>query len=220
MTIAELKAKFKTGLIPTETDFSNLIDMIPNNNNGGDIDLNDPAKPYLNGIRIVIDFIDSCTYIAIIVPDDDSMQYFTIPVAFRSYSSVIGDEAFLFQASYDKEAERVANTIVNDSGALKEKLENRDWVSISLSENTVLEPYVIAIGDTCYVINRVYQNKIIRCTTIQQLDSKSSALYIVNEWSLLTQADWVKLKNAIENGTISSNNDLLTTFLTNRCKQV
>lgn len=35
MTISELKAKFKTGLIPTETDFSNLIDMIPNNNSGG-----------------------------------------------------------------------------------------------------------------------------------------------------------------------------------------
>lgn len=29
MTTAELKAKFKTGSIPTETDFSNLIDMIP-----------------------------------------------------------------------------------------------------------------------------------------------------------------------------------------------
>ena len=35
MTTTELKAKFKTGLIPMETDFSNLIDMIPNNNGEG-----------------------------------------------------------------------------------------------------------------------------------------------------------------------------------------
>ena len=39
-------------------------------------------------------------------------------------------------------------------------------------------------------------------------------------WDLLTQADWNKLKNAIVNNTISSDNSPLTNFLTNRCKQV
>lgn len=56
MTIAQIKALFQTGKIPTEADFSNLIDMIPNNDEGGDIDLSNPSKPtfkFLENIRIV-----------------------------------------------------------------------------------------------------------------------------------------------------------------------
>lgn len=66
----------------------------------------------------------------------------------------------------------------------------------------------------------INQNQLIRCTTIQLLDSKSPTLYMVKAWDLLTQADWNKLKNAIVNNTISSDNSPLTNFLTNRCKQV
>lgn len=104
---------------------------------------------------------------------------------------------------------------------LKKILEGRDWVSIPLKEVKVLEPYVVSINnEQYYVINRVYQNQLIRCTTIQLLDSKSPTLYIVKAWDLLTQADWSKLKNAIVDNTISSDNSPLTNFLTNRCKQV
>lgn len=219
MTIAELKAKFKTGLIPTETDFSNLIDMIPNNTGEGDIDLSNPAKPYLNGIRTIVDSSESCTYIAILATKD--LETFSIPVAFKSYTTDIGDEALLFQASYDNEMEPFTDIVINDSNILKEKLESRDWVTISLKENKILEPYIVSINnEQYYVINRVYQNQLIRCTTIQLLDSKSPTLYIVKAWNLLTQADWNKLKNAIEKGTISSDTTPLTNFLTNRCKQV
>lgn len=31
MTLAQIKALFKTGAIPTQSDFENLIDKIPNN---------------------------------------------------------------------------------------------------------------------------------------------------------------------------------------------
>jgi hypothetical protein len=48
MTLAQIKALFKTGAIPTQSDFESLIDKIPNNEGGGDIDLSDPAKPYLS----------------------------------------------------------------------------------------------------------------------------------------------------------------------------
>lgn len=35
MTIAQIKALFKTGAIPTQSDFENLIDKIPNDEGGG-----------------------------------------------------------------------------------------------------------------------------------------------------------------------------------------
>lgn len=221
MTIAQIKALFKTGAIPTQSDFENLIDKIPNDEGGGDIDLSDPAKPYLNGIRTIIDSSESCTYIAIIATQDIDSEQFTIPVAFRSYTTDIGDEAFLFQASYSNQTEPFVLSDINDSNILKAILESRDWASIPLKEPKVLEPYIVSINnEQYYVINRVYQNQLIRCTTIQLLDSKSPTLYIVKAWDLLTQADWNKLKKAIVNNTISSDNSLLTNFLTNRCKQV
>lgn len=221
MTLAQIKALFKTGTIPTQSNFESLIDKIPNNEVGGDIDLSNPAAPYLNGIRIVVDAIEACTYIAIIATKDIESEQFTIPVAFRSYTTDIGDEAFLFQASYGDQTEPFALSDINDSNILKEILEGRDWASISLKEPKVLEPYIVSINnEQYYVINRVYQNQLIRCTTIQLLNSKSPTLYIVKAWDILTQADWNKLKKAIVNNTISSDNSPLTNFLTNRCKQV
>lgn len=221
MTLSQIKALFKTGAIPTQRDFERLIDKIPNDEGGGNIDLSNPAEPYLNGIRTIVDGNESCTYIAIIAIKDIDAEQFTIPVAFRSYTTDIGDEAFLFQASYGDKTEQFVLSDINDSNRLKEILEGRDWVSIPLKEQKVLEPYIVSINnEQYYVINRVYQNQLIRCTTIQLLDSKSPTLYIVKAWDLLTQADWNKLKKAIENNTISSDNSPLTNFLTNRCKQV
>lgn len=220
MTQNQIKALFKTGAIPTQRDFEKLIDKIPNNEEGGDIDLTNPAAPYLNGIRSIVDGSESCTYIAIIATKDVDAEQFTIPAAFRSYTTDIGDEAFLFQASYGDSTEQFVLSDINDSNILKEILAGRDWASIPLKEPKVLEPYIVSINnEQYYVINRVYQNQLIRCTTIQLLDSKSPTLYIVKAWDLLTQADWNKLKNAIVNNTISSNTEPLTNFLTNRCKQ-
>lgn len=34
MTLAQIKALFKTGAIPTQSDFESLIDKIPNNEGG------------------------------------------------------------------------------------------------------------------------------------------------------------------------------------------
>lgn len=219
MTLAQIKALFKTGSIPTQSDFENLIDKIPTNERGGDIDLSDPAKPYLNGIRTVINSSESCTYIAIIATKDE--EQFTIPVAFRSYTADIGDEALLFQASYDDQMEQFVLSDINDSNILEEIFATREWFSIPLKGPKVLEPYIVSINnEQYYVINRVYQNQLIRCINIQLLDSKSPTLYIVKAWDLLTQADWNKLENAIVNNTISSDNSPLTNFLTNRCKRV
>lgn len=35
MTLAQIKALFKTGAIPTQRDFEKLIDKIPNNDKSG-----------------------------------------------------------------------------------------------------------------------------------------------------------------------------------------
>jgi hypothetical protein len=49
MTLAQIKALFKTGAIPTQADFVNLIDKIPNNERGGDTTINveTPNKPFI-----------------------------------------------------------------------------------------------------------------------------------------------------------------------------
>lgn len=57
MTIAQIKALFRTGKIPTQADFENLIDKIPNSDNlvGGDATLNfvNPSHPYVLGYRFI-----------------------------------------------------------------------------------------------------------------------------------------------------------------------
>lgn len=58
MTLAQIKALFKTGAIPTQADFENLIDKIPNSDNlgWGDATLNfvNPSHPNVLGYRFVI----------------------------------------------------------------------------------------------------------------------------------------------------------------------
>lgn len=58
MTIAQIKALFQTGKIPTQADFENLIDKIPNSDNlggGGDatLDFFDPSHPSVLGYRFI-----------------------------------------------------------------------------------------------------------------------------------------------------------------------
>ena len=57
MTLAQIKALFKTGAIPTQADFENLIDKIPNSDKsfGGDATLNfvNPSRPSVLGYRFV-----------------------------------------------------------------------------------------------------------------------------------------------------------------------
>lgn len=72
MTIAQIKALFQTGKIPTQADFENLISKIPNDDltGGGDstLKLYNPSAPHVWGYRFVtID--DNYTYIFLGVCD-------------------------------------------------------------------------------------------------------------------------------------------------------
>lgn len=72
MTIAQIKALFQTGKIPTQADFENLISKIPNSDLtwGGDntVSFVNPSYPYITSYRFVtID--DNYTYIFLGVYD-------------------------------------------------------------------------------------------------------------------------------------------------------
>lgn len=67
MTIAQIKALFQTGKIPTQADFENLINKIPNSDNvGGDttLDFVDPSHPCVLGYRFIT-YGDTESYIFI-----------------------------------------------------------------------------------------------------------------------------------------------------------
>lgn len=72
MTIAQIKALFQTGKIPTQADFENLISKIPNGDLTGEGDstlrLYNPSAPHVRGYRFVtVD--DNYTYIFLGVHD-------------------------------------------------------------------------------------------------------------------------------------------------------
>lgn len=66
MTIAQIKTLFQTGKIPTQADFENLINKIPNDDltGGGDstLKLYNPSAPHVRGYRF-ISIDDNYTYI-------------------------------------------------------------------------------------------------------------------------------------------------------------
>lgn len=72
MTLAQIKALFKTGAIPTQADFENLISKIPNDDLTGvgdnTVSFVNPSYPYVTGYRFVtID--DNYTYLFLGVYD-------------------------------------------------------------------------------------------------------------------------------------------------------
>ena len=78
MTLAQIKALFKTGAIPTQANFENLIDKIPNSDKfwGGDNTLNfvNPSRPSVLGYRFVT-IGDESSYIFIGLYDAAKAAY-------------------------------------------------------------------------------------------------------------------------------------------------
>lgn len=78
MTLAQIKALFKTGAIPTQADFENLIDKIPNSDKLGEgdntLDLTNPNNPNVLGYRFVT-IGDESSYIFIGLYDAVNAAY-------------------------------------------------------------------------------------------------------------------------------------------------
>lgn len=74
MTIAQIKALFQTGKIPTQADFENLISKIPNDDltwrGDNTLNLYNPSAPHVNGYRF-INNRDANTYLIISCWDND-----------------------------------------------------------------------------------------------------------------------------------------------------
>lgn len=78
MTLAQIKALFKTGAIPTQADFENLIDKIPNSDKLGRVDNTlsfvDPSNANVLGYRFV-NIGDEASYLFIGLYDAVSATY-------------------------------------------------------------------------------------------------------------------------------------------------
>lgn len=78
MTIAEIKALFKTGAIPTQADFENLINKIPNSESTGmgdnTLSFSDPNYANVLGYRFVT-IGDEASYLFIGFYDADNATY-------------------------------------------------------------------------------------------------------------------------------------------------
>lgn len=77
MTITQIKALFQTGKIPTQADFENLINKIPNSDSmGGDntLNLTNPSNPNVLGYRFVT-IGDESSYIFIGLYDAANAAY-------------------------------------------------------------------------------------------------------------------------------------------------
>lgn len=77
MTLEQIKALFKTGAIPTQADFENLINKIPNSDSiGGDntLNLTNPSNPKVLGYRFVT-INDESSYIFIGLYDATNAAY-------------------------------------------------------------------------------------------------------------------------------------------------
>lgn len=77
MTIAQIKDLFQTGKIPTQADFENLIDKIPNNESlvkDNTLDFTNPSNPKVLGYRFVT-IGDESSYIFIGLYDATKAAY-------------------------------------------------------------------------------------------------------------------------------------------------
>lgn len=77
MTLAQIKALFKTGAIPTQADFENLIDKIPNSDSmreDNTLSLTNPSNPKVLGYRFVT-IGDESSYIFIGLYDAANAAY-------------------------------------------------------------------------------------------------------------------------------------------------
>lgn len=146
MTLTQIKALFKTGAIPTQSDFESLIDKIPNNEGGGDktVNVETPNKPFIQGIRTIVDKIEGYTYVALLGLYDEAMQgtfndayrYPSIVLRFQCETGDTPPEGTVVQyalGQYDDFNWDV--DVVDDTARLS--LERLDWKTINFSHDII-----------------------------------------------------------------------------------
>lgn len=146
MTLAQIKALFKTGAIPTQNDFESLIDKIPNNEGGGDktINVESPNKPFIQGIRIIVDRNEGYTYVALLGLYDEAMQgsfndayrYPSIVLRFQCESDSVPPDGTIVQYAFGQYDDFDWDVdVVDDTARLS--LEGLDWKTINFSHEVI-----------------------------------------------------------------------------------
>lgn len=146
MTLAQIKALFKTGAIPTQSDFESLIDKIPNNEGGGDktINVETPNKPFIQGIRTIVDRIEGYTYVALLGLYDEAMQdsfddayrYPSIVLRFQCEISSAPPDGTIVQYAFGQYDDFDWDVdVVDDTARLS--LEGLDWKTINFSHEVI-----------------------------------------------------------------------------------
>ena len=146
MTLAQIKALFKTGAIPTQNDFESLIDKIPNNEGGGDktVNVETPNKPFIQGIRTIVDKVEGYTYLALLGLYDEAMQgsfdgayrYPSIVLRFQCEADNVPPDGTVIQyalGQYDDFDWDV--DVVDDTARLM--LEGLTWKTIKFSHEVI-----------------------------------------------------------------------------------
>lgn len=146
MTLAQIKALFKTGAIPTQSDFESLIDKIPNNEGGGDktINVETPNKPFIQGIRTIVDRIEGYTYVALLGLYDEAMQggfdgayrYPSIVLRFQCESGSVPPDGTIVQYAFGQYDDFDWDVdVVDDTARLS--LEGLNWKTINFSHEVI-----------------------------------------------------------------------------------
>lgn len=146
MTLTQIKALFKTGAIPTQSDFESLIDKIPNNEGEGDktVNVETPNKPFIQGIRTIVDRTEGYTYVALLGLYDEAMQgdfdgayrYPSIVLRFQCESSSVPPDGTIVQYAFGQYDDFDWDVdIVDDTARLS--LEGLTWKTINFSHEVI-----------------------------------------------------------------------------------
>lgn len=146
MTLAQIKALFKTGAIPTQNDFESLIDKIPNNEGGGDktVNVETPNKPFIQGIRTIVDKIEGYTYVALLGLYDEAMQgsfdgayrYPSIVLRFQCETGSVPPDGTVVQYAFGQYDDFDWDVDVVDD-TVRLSLEGLNWKTINFSHEVI-----------------------------------------------------------------------------------
>lgn len=202
MTLAQIKALFKTGAIPTQNDFESLIDKIPNNEGGGDktVNLETPNKPFIQGIRTIVDRTEGYTYVALLGlyneanegTFNNAYRYPSIVLRFQCVTGDTPPKGTVVQyalGQYDAFDWDV--DIVDDKARLL--LEGLDWKTINFSHDIIKK---IISTTPVYRETITFETENIRTTTGDyNIPIKITQVIVPNASGQISGSDIYKLSN-------------------------
>lgn len=204
MTLAQIKALFKTGAIPTQSNFESLIDKIPNNEGGRDktVNVETPNKPFIQGIRTIVDKIEGYTYVALLGLYDEAMQgsfdgayrYPSIVLRFQCENGSVPPDGTVVQyalGQYDDFDWDV--DVVDDTARLM--LEGLSWKTINFSHDIIRK---IISTTSVYRETLIFETENISTTTDDyNIPIKITQIIVPNASGQITKSAIYKLSNQV-----------------------